>query len=430
MAENENKTKLNIWSKRNRWISGIIVALVCIILLIIALPRYLESQGASPIIKFFMVMIFIAFIGLLLVIGVNLIIGDFQLGRRVKEETIERPKAKVDLSEGFRDWTPARMNSNVVQSVDYDRTVSKGYGSAWEQEDRRKKREAELLKKRKISELAIKYREDTSEYLIQKEIEQKSEMITREITERKLIDDILTTHVNTIGMRFVPLRRGEFLMGDNRIPQSSPEHKVSMTEPFHISVYPVTQEQWEKVMGSNPSPTKNKDSPVVNVSYNDCMEFVTNLNNLERVLRYRLPSETQWEYACRAGSTSKFSFGDDMARVRSYAWTKESSEVGLHPVGLKDPNLWNIYDMHGNVWEWCIDRWHDNYKNAPGMDSPFMDGKGSKCVVRGGSYKSDHWESAYRTYHDADYRSDDLGFRVVMIFDPLALLSQGAFALR
>jgi len=430
MAENENKSKTSIWSKRNRWISGVVVALICIILLIITLPRYLESQGASPILKYFMIIIFIAFIGLLLVIGVNLLIGDIKLGRRVRNEKPEVPKKKVNINESFREWTPASVDTSVVQSVDYDRKTTKGYGSAWKQDERRRKREKELARKRNKSHLAIRSREETSEYHIQKAIEKKTEVITKEVTQRRAIDEILTTYINTIGMRFAPLKRGEFLMGDNRLPESSPERKVKMTEPYHIGVYPVTLEEWEKVMGRNPSPGRDMHLPVVNVSYNECKEFVNKLNRLEGIFRYRLPGEAQWEYACRAGSTAKFSFGDDMARIRAYAWTKESKEKGIKSVGLKEPNLWDIYDMHGNVWEWCHDKWHDNYENAPKTDSPYMTGKGTEYVIRGGSYKSDNWESAYRSHHDADYRADDLGFRVAMIFDPLALLAKGAFTLR
>ena len=134
--------------------------------------------------------------------------------------------------------------------------------------------------------------------------------------------------------------------------------------------YPVTQKQWKKVMGNNPSNFKGEDRPVESVSWEDVQEFVKKLNEKEGTDKYRLPSEAEWEYACRAGTQTRYSFGDDESKLNEYAWYDKNSGSETHPVGQKKPNSWDLYDMHGNVWEWVQDRWHDKYKGAPSMVVP------------------------------------------------------------
>lgn len=122
---------------------------------------------------------------------------------------------------------------------------------------------------------------------------------------------------------------------------------------FKIGKYPVTQEQYQEVMGTNPSYFINKpQNPVESVSYSDAIVFCQKLSEMTGK-NYRLPTNSEWEYACRAGSETLFSFGDDSEHLKDYAWYEDNSGLCAHPVGQKLPNDWGLYDMHGNVWEWC-----------------------------------------------------------------------------
>ena len=139
-------------------------------------------------------------------------------------------------------------------------------------------------------------------------------------------------------------------------------------------------------MGNNPSNFKGEDRPVESVSWKDVQEFVKKLNEKEGTDKYRLPSEAEWEYACRAGTQTRYSFGDDESKLNEYAWYDKNSGSETHPVGQKKPNPWGLYDMHGNVWEWVQDRWHGDYNGAPSDGSAWEDGSGSDRVDRGGSW--------------------------------------------
>jgi formylglycine-generating enzyme required for sulfatase activity len=216
-----------------------------------------------------------------------------------------------------------------------------------------------------------------------------------------------------------------------RSSDESPQHKVTV-EPFYMGKYPVTQAQWEAVMGNNPSRFKGKNRPVENVSWNDAVEFCKRLSDMTGKT-YRLPSEAQWEYACRAGTTSPFYFGEtittDLANYRgtdrtiggttysgSYGsgpkgvYREETTEVGSFP-----PNAFGLYDMHGNVWEWCADSWHGNYEGAPSDGSVWEGGDESRRVLRGGSWLNNprYARTANRNRFTSDERFDIYGFRVV-----------------
>jgi len=236
----------------------------------------------------------------------------------------------------------------------------------------------------------------------------------------------ITYYVNSIGMQFVRVPAGEFEMGSPNLESGrdyneGPVHPVRIVKDFYLGATEVTQAQWESVMGNNPSHFKGRDNPVDQVSWNDCQEFLTRLCGMEEVPEgtYRLPTEAEWEYACRAGSKTKFHFGDDASRLGEYAWSRENSNKQTHPVGEKTPNAWGLYDMHGNVWEWC----QSLYKRYPYRAD---DGRedlsaGGGRVLRGGSWfnAARYCRSANRDHDLPTYRYDYyFGFRVVVFRSP------------
>jgi formylglycine-generating enzyme required for sulfatase activity len=211
-----------------------------------------------------------------------------------------------------------------------------------------------------------------------------------------------------------------------------PQHKVRITKPFYIGKYPVTQGEWEKLMGNNPSYSQKagKKAPVETVSWNDCQEFIKKLGKKEGKT-YRLPTEAEWEYAARGGSTSLvgepgrttptgsyvYTFGDDAGKLGDYAWYDDNSSDTTHPVGQKKPNSIDLYDMMGNVWEWCED-WYDRdyYKNSPSADPKGAD-KGEYRVLRGGSWSSDAGISrlSFRDDFFPDAGAGNGGFRLILL---------------
>ncbi|MDE0867344.1 MAG: formylglycine-generating enzyme family protein [Rubripirellula sp.] len=233
----------------------------------------------------------------------------------------------------------------------------------------------------------------------------------------------LPESANSIGMKFKLIPAGKFTMGegDEEYAAYVPgpgrlRHEVTLTKPFKMGVHEVTQTQYEQVMGVNPSRFKfGAYYPVEKVSWDDALEFCRRLSDLpaEKAAGnvYRLPTEAEWEYACRAGTTTKYSFGDDEADLGDYGWYSENSGRTTHPVGGKLPNAWGLYDMHGNAWEWCQDRW--DYPSGAVTD-PTGPSSGSDRVYRGGSwyYTAGYCRSAHRYRHDPWYRSSNIGFRV------------------
>jgi formylglycine-generating enzyme required for sulfatase activity len=222
-------------------------------------------------------------------------------------------------------------------------------------------------------------------------------------------------------MELVLVPAGRFRMGspakekDRR--EDETQHRVSITRPFYIGKYEVTQEVWEKVMGSNPSFFKGAKNPVERVSWGNCQEFLKKLNALGKERdQFRLPTEAQWEYACRAGTRTRFSSGDADAGLADYAWSDANSGNTTHPVGAKQPNAWGLYDMHGNVWEWCSD-WYDEdwYAKSP-KDDPTGPATGSVRVVRGGSWDDPPaiCQSAVRSFHPG-HPSKIRGLRVLVV---------------
>ena len=232
------------------------------------------------------------------------------------------------------------------------------------------------------------------------------------------IHETFTSH--STGIEFVLIPAGEFEIGssskeEDRFPYECPVHKVAIENSFYLGRSSVTQKQWKKIMGKNPSYFKGDDHPVEAVSWKEAHKFVKKLNEKEGIDKYRLPSEAEWEYACRAGAQTKYYFGNDESELSEYAWYAENSGGQTHPVGRKKQNPWGLNDMHGNVWEWVQDNWHENYNGSPPDGSAWEDENGSYRVSRGGSWYCDAGlcRSASRFKRNPDSHIGNLGFRLL-----------------
>lgn len=223
-----------------------------------------------------------------------------------------------------------------------------------------------------------------------------------------------------ISMEFILVPAGEFEMGSPVLEAGRDEdehyHRVRITKPFYLAKYETTQAQWMLVMGGNPAEFKGMQNPVEQVSWGDCQKFIGRLGKLLPGRKFRLPTEAEWEYACRAGTKTRFSFGDRDEELGNYAWFKQNSGGKTHPVGSKRPNPWGLYDMHGNVWEWCHD-WSGQYQFTIGgmVSDPVGPGSGAVRVLRGGSWYNypGLCRSAARDRNTTVGRFNHLGFRVV-----------------
>ncbi|MDA0746406.1 MAG: SUMF1/EgtB/PvdO family nonheme iron enzyme [bacterium] len=235
----------------------------------------------------------------------------------------------------------------------------------------------------------------------------------------------LPGHAN---MDLVYIPPGTFRMGSPKNEKErdnsdeGPQHEVKISNGFYLGKYEVTQKQWEAVMGTTPWSKQNyvqvsPDNPAVYISWNDAQEFVHKLNVAEGDSLYRLPTEAEWEYACRAGTTTRWSFGENETLLSDHAWYFDNAwnreEQYVHTAGIKKPSAWGLYDMHGNAWEWCQD-WYGLYS-----DDAFTDPQGPPSgpgrIVRSGAFSffSRYTRSAYRSYFSPDLRSFDLGFRLL-----------------
>ena len=242
---------------------------------------------------------------------------------------------------------------------------------------------------------------------------------------------------NRYGIELVYVPAGSFMMGaENGVADEKPVHRVTISEGFYIGMYEVTQAQWQAVVGSNPSYFKGENRPVEQVSWDDVQTFLQKLNAQNDGYVYRLPSEAEWEYAARAGTTADYAgnldqiawYGNNSGNnpldaVAIYAkdsanYYKRIMENGgqTHPVGQKQPNAFGLYDMHGNVWEWCQDYYQESYAGAPSDGSAWLRGKESKYrVLRGGSWVggAGYLRSAVRGRSEPGNRLYIFGFRVV-----------------
>jgi formylglycine-generating enzyme required for sulfatase activity len=275
---------------------------------------------------------------------------------------------------------------------------------------------------------------------------------------------------NTIGMKFVLIPAGKFLMGSSkekidfwltqtvdewvkeRLPGEGPQHKVEITHPFYMGQTEVTVGQFRRFVKATRYKTQAEreggahrhvpsgnwrmdadanwlksgfaqtdDHPVVCISWNDAVEFCNWLSKQENK-HYRLPTEAEWEYSCRAGTKGQWAFGDSEGELLTYARIGTNSQLHPWPVAGLKQNAWRLHDMHGNVTEWCQDVHNANYyKTSPPKDPPGPRA-GSKRVLRGGScFQGPVWcRSAFRAYEKAGFCWDDLGFRVVLVVSPPA----------
>jgi formylglycine-generating enzyme required for sulfatase activity len=245
---------------------------------------------------------------------------------------------------------------------------------------------------------------------------------------------------NTIGMKLKLIPAGEFLMGSPDSDKDAwsgekPQHRVRITQPFYLGIHQVTRGQYRrfveatyyqieaekdgKVMWTSTGFEQTEDHPVVNVSWNDASAFCEWLSQQEGQ-QYRLPTEAEWEYACRAKTTTRFCFGDDEKLLVQYGWYSGNSNKQTHPVGEKKANAFGLKDMHGNVWEWCRDGFDVGYyKNSQnwGTDDPLGPEKALNRVSRGGGWDNEpcRARSASRDWFTPEYRRSSLGFRVVRV---------------
>jgi formylglycine-generating enzyme required for sulfatase activity len=254
------------------------------------------------------------------------------------------------------------------------------------------------------------------------------------------------TITNSIGMQLVAIPAGKFVMGSppqeidrwlkvvgenwekRHLLAEGPEHEVEITRPFHMGAtevtvgqfrqfvtdkkYPVGDDRW-----TNPGFVQTDDHPVGFVSWNNAVDFCAWLSAKEG-RTYRLPTEAEWEYGCRAGTKTRFSFGDNDADLPLYAWLDPHSGRQTHAVGRLRPNAWGLYDMHGNAWEWCQDGFDPNYyKTGPRKDPPGLDSNAER-VLRGSScdnFASLNFRSAFRGAAPPGHRGFSVGFRVVLV---------------
>ena len=240
--------------------------------------------------------------------------------------------------------------------------------------------------------------------------------------------------LTTFREEFVPLTPGEgdfpaeFAMGDDKGPAAErPVHRVNLGRPFQIARYEVPQNLWEAVMGTNPSKWKGPRNSVEMLSFDDAREFCRKATELMCAAKLigseqaiRLPTEAEWEYAARAGTTTQYSFGDDAAKLGDFGWFNGNAKGNDPPVGAKKPNAWRLFDVHGYLWEWCADAWHENYTGAPSDGSVWNEGADAdQRVLRGGSWKdgADQLTSSFRRPGDRKLKDDAVGLRCVLAIE-------------
>jgi formylglycine-generating enzyme required for sulfatase activity len=252
------------------------------------------------------------------------------------------------------------------------------------------------------------------------------------------IQALTATLPGDVTMEFMKIEPGTFMMGSpeteaDRFDNEGPQHEVTITSGFYLGKYEVTQAQWQAVMGTTPwsgstNVQEKPDNPAVNVSWDNIQTFVQRLNEAAESEMYRLPTEAEWEYACRAGTTTPWPFGEDENLIGNYAWYGDNSRFAgedyAHTAGMKLPNPWGLYDMHGNVWEWCQDR-YGTYPSDIQTD-PTGSTTGSNRILRGGSFFEEavSMRSAYRHNDRPSLRKWNIGFRLLKVAEVQSVQAQ------
>ncbi|MCD4832475.1 MAG: formylglycine-generating enzyme family protein [Bacteroidales bacterium] len=210
------------------------------------------------------------------------------------------------------------------------------------------------------------------------------------------------------------VKGGTFQMGSNNSDKNEPVHTVSVSD-FYIGKYEVTQKQWQDIMGTNPSGLKGDNLPVERVSWNDIQEFLEKLNQ-KTGKNYRLPTEAEWEYAARGGSAGSPTTYAGSNTIDDVAWHDGNSKNKTHPVGQKQANELDIYDMAGNIREWCSDWYGSSYYSSSPVNNPQGPSSGSSRVFRGGSWSYDdsRCRVVFRNGYNPDVRSISIGFRLAL----------------
>ena len=300
-----------------------------------------------------------------------------------------------DYKYGFR--LAKTMNIEGLSELDINEFL---YKTKKEQEAKIKKEQEEKIKK----EQEEKTKKEEEEAKV-KEAQKKAAMILQKEVEDKI--DL----GKGINLEMVLIPSGKFMMGspvsEKGHRKDETEHEVTLTNPFYMGKYEVTQEQWETIMGDNPSKIKSEKLPVINVSYLDCQEFIKKLNAKTNG-GYRLPTEAEWEYACRAGTNTAFSYGDNITKSDANIYGATVKDVGWYK-----PNAFGLYDMHGNVWEWCED-WYADYPKESVID-PKGSAMGEDRVLRGGSFydfDSNVYSSLRNCIRPSDKSFKTVGFRL------------------
>ena len=218
------------------------------------------------------------------------------------------------------------------------------------------------------------------------------------------------------GMMFARIDSGDYIMGSEHGEKNEhPARRVTI-DPFELMTTEVTQSMWMTVMEKNPSKFEGESHPVERVTLDEIKKFMVAMNIKDPTHRYRLPTESEWEYAARSGASTQFPFADDAVGLDFFAWFKKNSDGKTHPVGTREPNSFGLYDMLGNVFEYCVDAWYNDYEGAPLSAAARLDRRhpNGPRVIRGGAYVSSAWycRPASRLDHRPNRREEYVGFRL------------------